>query len=37
MAGSPVVQWTVEYLLGLGLKRFIIAVAPRIVSGGGFG
>ncbi len=28
MAGRPVVQWTVEYLLKLGFKRFVIAVAP---------
>lgn len=28
MAGRPVVQWTVEYLIRLGVQRFVIAVPP---------
>lgn len=29
VAGRPVIYWTMNYLLGLGVKRFVIAVAAR--------
>jgi dTDP-glucose pyrophosphorylase len=29
VAGRPVIHWTISYLLGLGIKRFLIGVARR--------